>query len=149
MKEGADAVLTQIHKAFEGVELGSGMGLMQSDYPDDCESEEICLKLSEADERHDWRKLTDDALNFCNCLAFTDAEGYRFLIPALMCCDLRGCLWAYDLDFFIACSEDWAEWSLTKTALLNEEQRRAMEAYLDFMPAEKEDEDRKLPWQWD
>lgn len=151
MKEGADTVLAQIHQAFEGVELGSGLGLMQSDYLDDCESAEICLKLAEADERHDWRKLTDDALNFCEPLAFTDAEGFRFLIPAFMCCELRGCLWAYDLDFFMTCSEDWAEWHLTKMALLNGEQRRAMEAFLDFIHAGKKDEheDRKLPWQWD
>lgn len=149
MREGAAAVIGQINRAFAGVELGGGIGLIQAEYNDDRESEEVFRGLAEKDERHDWTKLTDEALNYCYvALCFTDAEGYRFLVPAFMCCDLRGGMRSC---ISVTCSEDFAEWCLTKTAFLNEEQRRAMEAYVDFWRScgEGDGEDLKLPWQWD
>lgn len=149
MKDGASAVMEQIATAFAGVELGAGIGLIQADYNDCCESEDVSRGLAARDERHDWRKLTDAELDYCYvALSFTDAEGYRFLAPAFMCCDLRGCL---RNDVFVTCTEDFAEWGVMKTALLNEEQRRAMEAYAAFcrLCGEQDGEDRRLPWQWD
>lgn len=148
MEEGAAAIIEQINRAFAGVQLGSGIGLIQAEYSDDCESAEVFRGLADKDERHDWTKLTDEALNYCYvALSFTDAEGYRFLVPAFMCCDLRGGMRSC---IFVTCREDFAEWGLAKTVLLNEEQRRAMEAYVDFRRSrgEEDGEDWKLPWQW-
>lgn len=149
MREGAEAVMDQIHQAFAGVELGGGIGLIQGDYLDTGVSEEVSRGLAARDERHDWTRLADAALNHCAAaLSFTDAEGYRFLVPAFMCCELRGRMWNC---VFVTCREDSAEWCLTKTALLNQEQRRAMEAYVEFCRScgEGDGEDWKLPWQWD
>lgn len=147
-REGAAAVLDRIRKAFAGVELGGGVGLLQANYRDTEVLEEVSRRLAARDERHDWTKLTDEALNCCfAALSFTDAEGYRFLAPAFMCCHLRGRLRSC-ISF--TCSEDVAEWCLKKTALLNEEQRRAMEFYVDFYRScgEGDGSYRKLPWQW-
>lgn len=149
VKEGAYAVMEQIATAFAGVELGGGIGLIQADYNDCLESEDVSRGLAARDERRDWRKLTDAELSYCYvALSFTDAEGYRFLVPAFMCCDLRRCL---RNDIYVTCPEDVAEWGIMKTALLNEEQRRAMEAYVAFCRScgEGGPEDWKLPWQWE
>lgn len=148
MREGAAPVIEQIAKAFAGVELGNGIGLLQADYRDMEGFGEVFRGLAASDERHDWTKLTAAMLNHCfTALCFTDPEGYRFLVPAFMCCDLRRRMWSY---MEVTCSEDFAEWGLEATALLSADQRRAMEAYVDFCRSCREEggEDRKLPWQW-
>lgn len=90
MREGAAPVIEQIAKAFAGVELGNGIGLLQADYRDMEGFGEVFRGLAASDERHDWTKLTAAMLNHCfTALCFTDPEGYRFLVPAFMCCDLR------------------------------------------------------------
>lgn len=83
--------MEHINRTFAGVEPGGGICLIQAEYSDGCESAEVPRGLAEEDERHDWMKLTDEALNCCcAALPFTDAEGCRFLVSALMRCDLRG-----------------------------------------------------------
>lgn len=148
MREGAAPVIEQITKAFAGVELGNGIGLLQADYRDMGGFGEVFRGLADSDERHDWTKLTDAMLNHCyTALCFTDPEGYRFLVPAFMCCDLRCRMWSC---MEVTCPEDFAEWGLEDTALLSADQRRAMEAYVDFCHSHREEdgENRKLPWQW-
>ncbi len=147
---GAGAVIEQIHRAFDGVRLEDGIGLMQGDYEDCGASAEVAAVLAEHDERQDWTLLTPEALNFCHAaLSFTDAKGYRFLLPAFMCADLNNNLYN---DLFLACTEDWAEHYMIRAHLLNEEQRRAVEAYEAFRQArdgEAPYPDRKLPWLWE
>ncbi len=146
---GADAVLKLIHLAFDGVTLEDGIGLIQGDYEDCGVSDEVSAALAAHDERYDWTKLTPEALSFCHtALSFTDTKGYRFLLPAFMCADLHNYLYN---DLFLSCAEDWAEHYMTRAALLNEDQRRAVEAYEAFrMARDGEDAtpDKKLPWLW-
>ncbi len=147
---GADVVAELIRRAFDGVTLEDGIGLIQGDYEDCGVSDEVSAALAEHDERQDWTKLTPEALSFCQtALSFTDAKGFRFLLPAFMCADLNNYLYN---DLFLSCTEDWVEHCMTRAALLNEDQRRAVEAYESFRMArdgEAPEPDRKLPWQWE
>ena len=86
-----EKVESQIMKAFADCRLGDGIGLLESDARDMCVDPEKPRLARAKDEREDWQKLSKNDLYGCNsALSFTDALGFRFLVPAFMLGDLDG-----------------------------------------------------------
>ena len=75
---------------FAGCTLGDGIGLWEADALDDDADDEKLAEIRAKDEREDWRKLSEDDLAAGYvALNFTDAAGFRFLLPAFMLNELN------------------------------------------------------------
>ena len=86
-----EAVIEHIRKAFEGITLGSGVGLFQGQALDDHESDAVQADARAKDEKQDWTTIPTEHLNRCySSLSFFDAEGMRFHLPAFIVADLSG-----------------------------------------------------------
>ncbi len=85
-----DELIAQIDAAFDGVELGEGVGLWESDGIDDyCGKDELQARRMK-DEKFDWRKIPVDHLSHCNAApSFLDARGLYFHLPAFLTAELR------------------------------------------------------------
>jgi hypothetical protein len=84
-----ETVAANIKSAFGGYTLGDGIGLWEADAWDSCVDPERPRMARMKDEREDWQRLSSDDLYRCSCaLNFTDALGYRFLLPAFMLADM-------------------------------------------------------------
>jgi hypothetical protein len=82
---------SRIRAAFADCRLGDGIGLLEADAWDMCADPNKPREARERDERQDWQSLSRADLSWCNtALCFTDAVGYRFLVPAFMLADLDG-----------------------------------------------------------
>jgi len=88
MQERQRLLLKEIERAFEGVELGEGIGLRETVVIDNYGSEEERLAAQALDERRDWRKLVVDPaireLSGVGGIHFFDAPGLRFHLPAYL-----------------------------------------------------------------
>lgn len=85
-----DQTLEELAAAFAGVKLGNGIGLCEADGLDYYASEEELASLRQRDERHDWRKISDQDLNeLHSSTTFMDAEGFVFHLPAILIADLN------------------------------------------------------------
>lgn len=80
----------KIKSAFADVTLGDGIGLFEAEAFDMCVDFSEPRKARQKDERESWQKISVADLEWCNtALSFTDAEGYRFLVPAFMLAELN------------------------------------------------------------
>jgi hypothetical protein len=80
----------KIKSAFADVTLGDGIGLFEADAFDMCVDFSKPREARQKDERESWQKISVADLGWCNtALSFTDAEGYRFLVPAFMLAELN------------------------------------------------------------
>lgn len=90
-----ESLIAKIHTAFAGVTLGDGIGLWESDARDGCLDLADLERPRLRDERESWQKIPEADIESCTCatspLCFTDAEGFRFLVPALMIGALTYC----------------------------------------------------------
>lgn len=87
----AEELIDIVTDAFQGVTLGNGIGLRESDGIDDYAGADQLRALRESDEKFDWQKIPADLLNRCNAApSFLDAEGLRFHLPAFLVAELRG-----------------------------------------------------------
>lgn len=90
MSEVQERLLDMIRRAFDGVELGEGVSLHETQVIDDHGGPEERKAAREPDEKHDWRKLIDDPdlPRICGGgyagLCFFDAAGLRFHLPACL-----------------------------------------------------------------
>ncbi len=79
-----------ISKAFENVELEDGIGLWEAQAIDDYESKDVRLKARSKDEKHDWKKITNEDIFRCDSsLSFMDEKGLRFHMPAFIIAELE------------------------------------------------------------
>ena len=125
----ADALIAQIDAAFDGVTLGYGIGLWESDGIDDYRGPEELKRLRSNDEKLDWRRITADALNHCNAApSFLDAQGLYFHASAFMIAELRG---EFQQDF-IGRLIDRSFTAPEFNDLLTPEQRHAIIACISF-----------------
>ena len=96
--EPQQALLDQIAAAFQGVTLGDGVSLHETEVVDMYGSPEERQAARAPDEKHDWRKLVDDPelwrVDGVGGLSFYDAPGLRFHLPAYLWC------WVRDPDGF-------------------------------------------------
>ena len=124
----------RIRNAFAGVTLGEGVGLREAQGLDDYASEEKCAEYRASDQKIDWQALRSEDLNECNSsLSFFDAKGMRFHLPAYLLADLEG-TYGFGMAYELTQSS-----SLNgQFALLSEEQRAAVRAYLRFIEHEPE-----------
>lgn len=80
-----------IAEAFQGVQLGSGVGLWQGEAIDDYKSEAAQAIERLKDEKLDWSKIPDEHLYGCELsLCYFDPEGMRFHLPAFLLAEIDG-----------------------------------------------------------
>lgn len=130
----AEDLKAAIRKAFAGVALGDGIGLHEAQAIDDYKSDAVRAARRAKDERLDWAALdADDLDRLHSSLAFFDAEGMRFHLPAYMLAELEG-RYGFDLALTIAYSASGDE----RYTLLNEAQKAAVRDFLRFVQGEPE-----------
>lgn len=77
-------LILEIHKAFKDVKKGNGIGVREAIAIDDYTEEEERLK-ARAKDTEDWWNIPQEWKNdLGTALSFTDVQGFRFLLPALM-----------------------------------------------------------------
>jgi len=87
----ADALIDEITVAFADVQLEDGIGLRESNGIDDCVGPDELKRLRALDDKHDWRKISAELLNYCHAASsFLDAKGVHFHLPAFLTAELRG-----------------------------------------------------------
>lgn len=85
-----EELIAQIDSAFDGVVLGEGIGLWESDGIDDYCGKNELQALRAKDEKIDWRKIPVEHLSYCNAApSFLDARGLYFHLPAFLTAELR------------------------------------------------------------
>lgn len=123
----AEAVLVAalVREAFRGVTLGNGVGLHQAQGLDDYADESTLASLHARDEKNDWSAIPVDQLDRCySSLAFFDAEGMRFHLPAYLIADLAHSLkTACVLFHLVGSCQDFFD-------MLSPAQREAVREYL-------------------
>lgn len=121
-------VKREIKSAFTDVVLGDGTGLGEAQAMDNYEPEEVQKVFREKDEKENWMRLTYSDLQRCHSsLSFFDAEGMRFHLPAYILASLEDRV--DDPIFHLTRLNDFAKSKLTA---LNQSQRKAIAAYLDW-----------------
>ena len=121
-------VLHLIQSAFREVRLGKGVGLRQGSGLDDRADSRMLAAYRSEDEKHDWSAISIDDLDHYHWgLAFLDAEGMRFHLPAYLSADLHGGLTSADIVFHLVVFEPIG---VSRFALLNDSQRNAVREFL-------------------
>lgn len=117
-----------VREAFEGVTLGDGVGLLQGQGLDDYARAETLAEYRSRDEKDDWSRIPVSKLNDCHTsLAFFDAQGMRFHLPAYLMAELEGSL-TQDVLFYLTYVHD--ENAISRFAALNDAQRSAVREFL-------------------
>ncbi len=125
-REAVSRVMQLIRDAFTGVTLADGIGLFQGQALDAYADEPTQASVRSSDETIDWARISTQQLNECHSsLSFFDGKGMRFHLPAYLLADLNGKL-QQDIVFHLTYPAD--QWE--RFALLNGEQRRAVEQFL-------------------
>ena len=139
-----DAVISSIVAAFDGVGRGNGITIHEAEAIDYYPGSQKEARLLDTEMR--WQDIPDHVIETTPSLAFLDAEGFRYYIPAYMIWTLRN---APSSD---SISVDYTIYAFThdppevghQVALLNQEQRCAICRFLRFV-AQSDPED----WRWD
>ena len=86
-----EQLVAKIQSAFTDVRLGNGIGLLEAEAWDMCVDPAKPAEARTRDERKSWQSIPEKDLEFstATALCFTDAEGYRFLLPAFMLAELN------------------------------------------------------------
>lgn len=105
-----ERLVAKIQSAFAGVRLGDGIGLLEAEAWDMCVDAAKPAEARTRDERESWKSISEKNLEFSSAtaLCFTDAEGYRFLLPAFMLAELN-------LDFDV--------WTVIHLSLVRDDKR--------------------------
>jgi hypothetical protein len=78
-----------ILESFANVRLGAGVSLKQAEvmdnYGENCTTDQFVV-LPQSEITDDWSKISEEELEGRPYLAHVDAEGFRYYLPALMCC---------------------------------------------------------------
>lgn len=121
------AVEQQIRRAFSGVMLEDGVGLLEGLEIDSYSSDDVRAAARENDEKMDWTSIPAELLNgAATSLSFFDAKGMRFHLPAYLIADLRGEL-HQDIRFHLNSRALDSRFSL-----LSPEQKAAVRHYLEL-----------------
>jgi Family of unknown function (DUF6714) len=130
--------LLLVQAAFRNVRLGEGIGLRQADGLDDRADSGTLAAYRAEDEKDDWSAISIDDLDRYHWgIAFLDAEGMRFHLPAYLCADLRGDLISADIIFHLVVFEHLG---VSRFALLNKAQRSAVREFLLLRLADPNEE---------
>jgi hypothetical protein len=131
-----------IKRAFKGVQLGNGCSLRSAESADGCAKTEACedpLAYPDVNIENDWSALSVETLDTYPYLAYMDAEGMRYYIPAFMLSILAepdtGMRFICTLGALYPRRGGSADYTIGRYALLNQEQRCAIAFYLDALPS--------------
>lgn len=121
------ALEQEIRNAFSGVVLDDGVGLTEGLEIDSYASAEDRAAARANDEKLDWSSIPPELLNgAATSLAFFDAKGMRFHLPAYLIADLQGTL-DQDIRFHLNTR------GLDKRfSMLTESQKVAVRHYLEL-----------------
>lgn len=121
-----------ITAAFEGVDLGDGIGLWEAQAIDDYQSEEYRKDQRSQDRTEHWQDFSLDELQRCySSLCFFDATGMRFHLPAFILAELEE---PQDHVLFSLTQLDDYKCSMFTT--LNQTQRLAIKQFLKWCLSE-------------
>jgi hypothetical protein len=127
MKPEYEEVAKLIRGAFAGVTLGRGVGLWEGQALDDYADGITIAEYRLRDEKNDWTRLTVYDLNRCHSsLAFFDADGMRFHLPAFLIAELEGTL-SNSVIFYLTYLVDYGKSRFTS---LTAPQRAAIRQFL-------------------
>ena len=80
-----EEIKQEIHKSFDGVVLGDGIGLKQAEAINFYYDQWLVLKARSEDEAESWNRIScEDIKRYWGATFFFDHEGMRFHLPALM-----------------------------------------------------------------
>lgn len=139
--EKAEKIIAAISQAFGTVLLGQGISFHEANAIDDYASDEERKKARTLDTETHWWELPPDKLERFNLvLIYTDAEGFRFYIPAYMTLALRT-YQSTSLSIDAAISSLFPVTSLHSKhyELLDDNQRKCIVQFLWFMATETND----------
>jgi hypothetical protein len=141
-----DALLKLIDEAFDGVVLGNGVSLHESEAIDMYEGAIGRAVAREPDEKHDWRKLVADPELPRTCGVggpnFMDAAGFAFHLPAYLTLAVLEAECPKNIDIFVNVLNrltDMSEYGLGKFSLLSSPQKICVATVLQFL---------KFKWKW-
>jgi hypothetical protein len=90
MSANAQQIITLIEDAFGGVTLENGISLREAIVLDNYGTRKERRQARSQDELEDWSRIPDETIARCSSsLAFLDAKGMRFHLPAFMRFALR------------------------------------------------------------
>lgn len=99
-----ERVLALIRRAFQGVILGEGVGLREGEGLDDYADKLTLAVYRSQDEKLDWSAIpATDLDRYSSSLAFFDADGMRFHLPAYLVAELDRRLQAVSIVFHLTC----------------------------------------------
>ena len=127
MTEDEQRIAELIRNAFDGITLGDGVGLSQTDGIDDYATATVLSELREKDEKNNWDAIPSTDLDRHAGLSFFDAEGMRFHLPAFLIADLEGSLFSATVVFHLTYIGNDVP---TRFELLSEAQRNAVRQFL-------------------
>jgi len=117
-----------LRTAFQGVQLGRGIGLWEAQGIDDYADAEQIAAYRARDKREDWSAISVEDLNYCySSLSFFDAAGMRFHLPAFLLADLAGNFTSMDILFTLTTRSDY---TTSRFAELSPSQREAIRQFL-------------------
>jgi hypothetical protein len=88
----AKDLITEIRAAFDGVSREGGVSLHQCPVLDDHGTAEELAAAARLDTDRDWSEVPDEWIQDRSIggLAFLDAVGWKYYLPAFMICSIRG-----------------------------------------------------------
>jgi hypothetical protein len=120
-------IKAEIHRAFDEVKLGDGIGLWEAQAIDDYQGKEEQQKNRAKDEKENWQNIPVEALNACfSSPCFFDAEGMRFHLPAFIIAEIDD---VYNFDFVFTLTH-LTDYTLSQFSLLNKTQKTAVTKFL-------------------
>ena len=122
----AAALILEIEKSFVGIPRPRITLSVARGYDDEwLLSEERVSELAAQDTEQSWTDVSDESMQSCQeYFMFSDAEGWRFYLPAYLCHYLRGFPnFGWDAVY-------WACASATHIDLLTEPQLRCVDSFL-------------------
>lgn len=134
-------LIEEIKRVFQNVMLEDGIGLSEAGAIDDYETDEVRAKCRLNDEKENWLNIASADLNkYHSSLAFFDAKGMRFHLPAYMVAELKG-EYFFGMAFTLT---HLSEYTKAQFSEFNDEQRRVVREFL-FWLAANEDYEYNLP----
>ncbi len=140
-------LLELLDKAFSGVRLEDGIGLLEGDAVDEGKPKKDRDAARAADEREDWRLITgEDLSRHYWCITRLDGKGMRFLMPAFLRAILKG-----EFEFMLVplaySSRIDVFYAGDQFSLFDESQKAAVRQVLLFIhPFQSETDQNAIHW---
>ena len=134
-KDNAETIVTAIREAFLNVSRGNGISLHEADAIDDHASDDQRRRAKTLDtDSHWWEIRAEQLEKLYNSLAFMDAEGFRYYIPAYMTQALKTCTTgSLTIDATLVALFPATEEAASKFDLLDASQKESIARFLWFI----------------